>query len=93
MPAKVKLINCITLEVYDSYIDLAERLGYTVQAVYQRISMNRPIDHVMYVSYDDWLYWSDKEKERYSHLSNIYFLNGLHNLDKYDVSSKFVTLI
>jgi transcription initiation factor TFIIIB Brf1 subunit/transcription initiation factor TFIIB len=70
------VINAETLELYRSQREVAKIEGVSVPAVLNAINSERPIKGTMYAMLEDWQWWSDREKEKFTRKNNIYFLRG-----------------
>lgn len=70
------IINAETLELYASQREVANIEGVSVPMVSRYIASERPIKGTMYAMLEDWQWWSDKEKEKFTRKNNIYFLGG-----------------
>lgn len=70
------VINAETLELYASQREVARIEGVSVPMVCISINSERPIKGTMYAMLEDWQWWSDKEKEKFTRKNNIYFLRG-----------------
>lgn len=70
------VINAETLELYGSQREVARIEGVSVPMVCNAINSERPIKGTMYAMLEDWQWWSDKEKEKFTRKNNIYFLRG-----------------
>ena len=95
MPKKRKVINCETLEVYESISDLSRKLNISPQRLYQAIYRNSKMNNVYYDFFDDWIYRTDKDKEEYCYKNNIFFLKGKHKalpyVEKMEKCKKYQT--
>lgn len=70
------VINAETLELYRSQSEVARIEGVSVPMVCVSIKSERPIKGTMYAMLEDWQWWSDSEKEKFTRKNNIYFLRG-----------------
>lgn len=70
------VINAETLEIYCSPREVAKIEGVSVPAVYNAINSERPVKGTRYAMLEDWRWWSDSEKEKFTRKNNIYFLRG-----------------
>jgi hypothetical protein len=71
-----KIIDIETLEVFGSLSELAEDLGCSTANICLSIlrscrCMGRRLEYL-----DEWIWWTDKEKEQWTRKNGIYFLRG-----------------
>lgn len=71
-----KLIDVETLQVWCSDRDCARDLGVSQACVCTMKSTGYRIKGHIIEEIDDWMWWSDAEKEKYTRKNNIYFLRG-----------------
>lgn len=69
-----KVINIETLEIFPSVIKCAKAYGVTDAAVISAIILAHRCKHQRFEYFDEWLWWTNKEKGRYTRKNNIYFI-------------------
>lgn len=76
MSRRRAIINCETLEYYDSVRGAAKCLGCNPANIVRNIITNRKTKGYILDYYDEWIYLSDAEKQKHSIKNNIYFMGG-----------------
>lgn len=70
------VIDIETLEVFPSMVKAAEKYGLSVPALCSAITLGTKFAGRRFEYLQDWQYWTDREKEKFTRKNNIYFLKG-----------------
>ena len=70
------VIDIETLEVFPSMAKAAEKYGLSVPALCSAITRGTKFAGRRFEYLQDWQYWTDREKEKFTRKNNIYFLKG-----------------
>lgn len=76
MPDKIKIIDCETLEIFESMTHAAKILKVSPQRVHYSILYNERVGGRKLEHYDYWVELHDQDKEAYTYRNNIFFLKG-----------------
>ena len=70
------VIDIETLEVFPSMAKASEKYRLSVPALYSAITRGTKFAGRRFEYLQDWQYWTDREKEKFTRKNNIYFLKG-----------------
>lgn len=70
---KVKVIDIETLEVFESMRACARKLNVRTSSIFGNILLKHKTKGRRFEYFDDWQYWTSKEKEKNTRKNNIYF--------------------
>jgi len=71
-----RIIDIETLETYRTLRECAEKIGCSAECVYMSILNGRKARGHRFEYFEDWQYWTDQEKEKWTRKNNIYFMKG-----------------
>lgn len=89
MPSKRKIIDCETLEIYDSLTELGKQLNVSPARIQYTIVYGGRVKNKKFEYFDEWILLDDKEKELYTYKKNIFFLRGIHTMQYEEPKLKF----
>ena len=69
-----KIINIETLEVYPSVVKCANVYGVTDAAIISAIILGNRCKGQRFEYFDEYQYWTNKEKEKHTRRNNIFFI-------------------
>lgn len=72
----MRVINIETLEIFDSVAEVARKHNICYNAVYNSILFGYKTKGTRYEYFDDWKFWTDKQKEKHTRKNNIFFIGG-----------------
>lgn len=73
MGKKRKIINIYTLEVFDSMVEAAKKIGVSKVSIFETIHYKVMAKGTRFEYFDEWIQWPPQEKEKFSKRNNIYF--------------------
>lgn len=76
---KRKIINIETLEVFNSLTDVAKKYNCFPSAVFNNIVFNYKTKGNRFEYFDEWTFWTSKEKEKFTKRNNIFFMRSKNN--------------
>lgn len=71
-----RIIDIETLETYRTSQECGKKIGCSPECVYWSIQNGTKARGHRLEYLEDWQYWTDKEKEKWTRKNNIYFMNG-----------------
>lgn len=71
-----RIIDIETLETYRTFRECGEKIGCSGVYVYESILRGCKCKGHRFEYLEEWIHWTDKEKEKYTRKNNIYFLKG-----------------
>ena len=71
-----RIIDIETLETYRTTRECGEKFGCSGICVYESILRGIKCKGHRFEYLEDWINWTDKEKEKHTRKNNIYFLKG-----------------
>lgn len=76
MPSNKKrpVIDIETLEIWESLSHCARTLKVKPQTIFQAIELNIKAKGRRLEYFDWWIYWDNRDKEKYTRKNNIYFV-------------------
>lgn len=71
-----RIIDIETLETYRTLRECGEKIGCSGVCVYESILRCCKCKGHRFEYLEEWIHWTDKEKEKHTRKNNIYFLKG-----------------
>lgn len=71
-----RIIDIETLETYRTLRECGEKIGCSGVCVYKSILIGIKCKGHRFEYLEDWINWTDKEKEKHTRKNNIYFMKG-----------------
>ena len=71
-----RIIDIETLETYRTARECGEKFGCSGVCVCESILIGCKCKEHRFEYLEEWINWTDKEKEKYTRKNNIYFLKG-----------------
>lgn len=71
-----RIIDIETLETYRTLQECGEKIGCSGVCVYESILRGCKCKGHRFEYLEDWQYWTDQEKEKWTRKNNIYFMKG-----------------
>jgi hypothetical protein len=71
-----RIIDIETLETYRTLRECGEKIGCSAECVYMSILNGRKARGHRLEYLEEWINWTDKEKEKWTRKNNIYFIKG-----------------
>ena len=71
-----RIIDIETLEIYRTLRECGEKIGCSAANVHKSILNGRKARGHRFEYLEDWQYWTDQEKEKWTRKNNIYFMKG-----------------
>ena len=71
-----RIIDIETLETYRTLGECGEKIGCSKEHIYQAILNMRKAKGHRFEYLEEWINWTDKEKDKHTRKNNIYFLKG-----------------
>lgn len=71
-----RIIDIETLETYRTLRECGEKIGCSAECVYMSIQNNRKARGHRFEYLEEWINWTDKEKEKWTRKNNVFFIKG-----------------
>lgn len=71
-----RIIDIETLETYRTLRECGEKIDCSAECVYMSILNRRKARGHRLEYLEEWINWTDKEKEKHTRKNNIYFMKG-----------------